>query len=73
MKAQPAGPAPSLEGLSPLDAERAESMASEGGRSAQLVEAGPRRSAPRNRWPLWLALSVSALAVIASYRRLSQH
>ena len=62
-----------LTGLSAFDAERAESMASEGGRSAQRVDAdGSPAPRSRSRWPLWLALSVSALAVLAGYRRLRQ-
>ncbi len=53
------------DGLSPLDEERAESMAAEGGRSAQAVTA---RAAvvdpsllPRPRWPWWVALSLGAV------------
>lgn len=59
------------EGLTPLDEQRAESMASEGGRSALALEGG---TAPRrlpDRWgarPWWLALSLGALGVFLAYR-----
>jgi hypothetical protein len=63
---------PGLEGLSALDVERAESMASEGGRSAQVVSAAlPTDAAPR-RWPMWLALLTTGLVALAGYRRLQQ-
>ncbi len=53
------------DGLSPLDEERAESMASEGGRSAQAVSGGlpvaQPSLLPRPRWPWWVALSLGAV------------
>jgi len=54
------------DGLSPLDEERAESMASEGGRSAQAVAGAPLPVVepsllPRPRWPWWVALSLGAV------------
>lgn len=60
-------------GLSAFDAERAGSMASEGGRSAQHVDARvPPRKGPHSSRLRWLALSVAAFAVLAGYRRFRQ-
>ena len=60
------------EGLTPLDEERAESMASEGGRSAQAIEGGTaqRRRAGRlgGDRPWWIALSLGALGAFLAYR-----
>jgi hypothetical protein len=63
------------EGLSPLDEERAGSMASEGGRSAQAYEAGEplpvaRPRGARGAWRWWIALSLGAVAGFYGYRRL---
>lgn len=61
-------------GLSPLDQERAESMASEGGRSAQAREslplAEPSLMPTGRRWRWWLALSLGAVAGYLGYRGL---
>lgn len=60
------------EGLTPLDEERAESMASEGGRSAQAIEGAtthhPRAGRLRGERPWWIALSLGALGAFLAYR-----
>lgn len=60
------------EGLSPLDEQRAESMASEGGRSAQLVETAtpvrPSLLPLGSGRPLWIALALGVLGGFLAYR-----
>jgi hypothetical protein len=64
------------EGLTPLDEERAESMASEGGRSAQAIEGGTthhrRASRLRGDQPWWIALSLGVLGAFLAYRGVRQ-
>ena len=60
------------EGLSPLDEQRAESMASEGGRSAQLLETArpvrPSLLPLGSGRTLWIALSLGLLGGFLAYR-----
>lgn len=68
---------PRHEGLNPLDVERAESMASEGGRAAQEVAASPavRPSLlPLGaRRPLWFALSFGFFGALLLYGWAERH
>jgi hypothetical protein len=60
------------EGLSPLDEDRADSMASEGGRAAQSLEAQavaePSLLPLGGRWTWWAALALGVAGVVIAYR-----